>query len=122
MKDIQQKFKIKEDKIESPDMYLGAGLMNMNNKTNKECWEIQSDQYCAVAVVNVTEALNKKSLRLPSKFVTLLANDYRTEVDVTPALKVDELHYYQELIGVLRWAIEIGILDIFLEVIKCLLT
>ena len=75
---------------------------------------MSSDQYCAAADANVTESLNKKGLRLPSKCVTPLANGYRPEVDVTPELKADGLQYYQELIGVLRWAIEIGRLDILL--------
>jgi len=116
MEGIQKKFKLKDDKIEPPDMYLGAGLTKMHNESNLECWAMSSDQYCAAAVANVTESLNKKGLRLPSKCVTPLANGYRPEVDVTPELKADGLQYYQELIGVLRWAIEIGRLDILLEV------
>ena len=37
-------------------------------------------------------------------------------MDVTPELKADGLQYYQELIRVLRWAVEIGRVDILLEV------
>ena len=36
--------------------------------------------------------------------------------NTTSELKADGLQYYQELIGVLRWAVEIGRLDILLEV------
>ena len=112
MEGIQKKFKLKDDKIEPPDMYLGAGLTMMHNESNLECWAMSSDQYCAADVANVTESLNKKGLRLPSKCVTPLANGYRPEVDTIPELKADDLQYYQELIGVLRWAIEISRLDI----------
>ena len=38
MQGIQKKFKLKDDKIEPPEMYLGAGLTKMNNETNHECW------------------------------------------------------------------------------------
>ena len=113
---IQKKFKLKDDKIEPPEMYLGAGLSMMMNETNHECWAMSSDSYCKAAVANVEEALKKEGLRLPSKCTTPLANGYRPEVDTTSELKPDGLQYYQELIGVLKWAVEIGRLDILLEV------
>ena len=116
MKGIQETFKLKDDKIEEPDVYLGASLSKMNNETNKECWAMSSDKYCAAAVANVTEVLGKKGLRLPSKCATPLVHGYRPEIDVTPELKADGLQYYQELVGVLRWAVEIGRVDILLEV------
>ena len=34
MKGIQEKFKLKDDKIEEPDVYLGASLSKMNNKSS----------------------------------------------------------------------------------------
>ena len=37
MQGIQKKFKLKDDKIEPPEMYLGAGLTKMNNENNHEC-------------------------------------------------------------------------------------
>ena len=36
-------------------------------------------------------------------------------MDDTPELKADGVQYYQELIGVLRWAVELGRVDILLE-------
>ena len=36
-------------------------------------------------------------------------------MDVTAELKADGIQYFQELIGVLRWACEIGRVDILLE-------
>ena len=35
MQGVQTKFKLKDDKIEPPEMYLGAVLNKMYNKTNK---------------------------------------------------------------------------------------
>ena len=60
-------------------MYLGADLTKMNNETNRECWSILLDNYCKVAVANVEESLKKKSLTLPLKCPTPLANGYRPE-------------------------------------------
>ena len=115
MKGIQVKFKLKDDKIEEPSMYLGASLSKMTNEENIQCWSMSSDTYCQSAVQNVEVVLAKKGLRLPSKCLTPMANGYRPEMDVTCELKADGLQYYQELIGVLRWATEIRRVDILLE-------
>ena len=53
-------------------------------------------------MANVSDVLEKKGLRLPSKCLTPLSNGYRPELDVSPDLKADGVQYYQELVGVLR--------------------
>jgi hypothetical protein len=45
-----------------------------------------------------------------------MQSGYRPELDVTSELNLSGMRYYQELIGVLRWAVEIGRIDILLEV------
>ena len=77
---------------------------------------MSSDKYCAAAVASVADVLKKKGLGLPSKCVTPLSNGYRPEIDVTPELKADGVQYYQELVGMLRWAVEVGRVYILLEV------
>ena len=50
------------------------------------------------------------------KAVTLMTNDYRPEIDITPKLGPEDAAYFQSLIGVLRWIVEIGRIDINVEV------
>ena len=88
----------------------------MLNVDGDECWFMSSDTYCQAAVKNVSEVLEKKGIRLPYKCSIPFSNGYHPEVDTTPELKSDGVQYYQELVGVLRWAIEIGRVDILLEV------
>ena len=57
----------------------------------------------------------KTGQRLSSKCKTPLAYGYRPELDVTPELKADGLQRYQELISILRWAVELGRVDILME-------
>ena len=45
-----------------------------------------------------------------------MVKGYAPELDTTPELKADGVQWYQELIGTLRWACEIGRVDILLEV------
>ena len=45
----------------------------------------------------------------------MLAN-YVLELNATPELESDDIQYYQELIGMLRWATELGRVDVLHEV------
>jgi len=44
-----------------------------------------------------------------------LSSGYRPEMDCTAELKAEGVQRYQEIIGQLRWAIELGRVDILLE-------
>ena len=74
-----------------------------------------SDMYCADMFQNVEENLKKKGLRLPMKCNLPNKHGYRPEIDCTCELKSDGLQWYQELIGFLRWPVEIIRVDILLE-------
>lgn len=76
---------------------------------------MSAEKYVVAAVKNVEEALAKKGLRLPSKCYTPLSSDYCPELEVSLELKSDGIQLYQEMIGVLRWAVELGRVDILLE-------
>ena len=65
-------------------------------------------------VKNVGDNLTKKFLRLPTKFNIPTKHGYRTKMDCTCDLKADGLQWFQELIGSLRWAVELGRVDILL--------
>jgi hypothetical protein len=112
---IQGDFKLKDDKIAEPDVYLGATLAKME-VDGKVCWTMSPEQYVKSAVANVEENLAKAGKRLPGKCLTPFSCTYEPWLEASAELKADGLQYYQELIGVLRWAVEIGRLDILLEV------
>ena len=116
MQGIQNKFKLKDDKIAEPEIYLGAGLAKMITAQGIEAWTMSSDKYCQAAVANIETSLKNKGKKLPNKCNTPIEGGYRPETDATEELKADGLQFYQELIGVLRWAVEIGRVDILLEV------
>jgi hypothetical protein len=114
--DVQTTFKLKNDKIETPEYYLGAKLQEKPINDIK-CWTITSQDYVKAAVKNVEEATKGTSRNIPSKNVeTPMSTSYAPEQDVTEELNDRDVTFYQELIGVLRWATEIGRVDILLEV------
>jgi hypothetical protein len=53
---------------------------------------------------------------MPTRAETPMQTTYRPELDVSPELSTRESAYYQSMIGVLRWIVELGRVDICLEV------
>jgi uncharacterized membrane protein len=60
--------------------------------------------------------MESNGFKLPSKAPTPLMPKYSLEIDVSSELKPELANYYQSLVGVIRWIIEIGRLDITAEV------
>jgi hypothetical protein len=113
--ELKLTFKIKNDKNEEPEMYLGARLKRkvMNGA---ECWTMTSNDSVNTAVKNLEKRLAKTGAKLPSCCATPLASGVRPEMDVSPELNAEGIQHYQELIGILRWATEIRRVNILHEV------
>jgi hypothetical protein len=115
MKRIQDDFKLKDDKMEPPDVYLGATIAKMTLADGKTFWTMLPEQYVKAAVINVEEDLAKQGRRLPPKCVTPFSSNYAPWLEASPELKANGVQRFQELIGQLCWAVEIGCVDILLE-------
>ena len=113
LKGVQAMFKFKDDKIDKPDVYLRAQLDKMS-VDGFEGWTMSSEKYVKAAIENIEQTLAKTSQCLPIKCQTPLSSGYRPELDTSPELKTEGLQRYQELIGILRWAVELGRVDILL--------
>jgi hypothetical protein len=68
------------------------------------------------SVKSVEQFLKSKGRSLPTRLRTPFRSDYKPELDSSPELAAEEHSYYHEFIGILRWAVELGRLDILLEV------
>ncbi|KAI2507356.1 Reverse transcriptase (RNA-dependent DNA polymerase) [Fragilaria crotonensis] len=116
LEEIQGTFKFKNGKIETPEFYLGAKLQK-KSINGIQCWTITSQDYVKAAVKNVKEAIKRAGRRLPTTNIDTPMNiTFSPEMDITDELNEEDVTYFQELIGVLRWATEIGRVDILLEV------
>jgi len=58
---IQKVFKLKNDRADVPDMYLGGGVSKVRTNSGKECWTLSSEQYIKSAVRNVEDKLAKSN-------------------------------------------------------------
>jgi len=109
-------FELKQDSIGPPKIYLGARMREVVLENGVKAWGISSSQYVQAAVKNVEKYLEILGKKLPAKAETPMQTSYRPELDVTEELGAQEGSYYQSLIGILRWMVELGRIDICLEV------
>ena len=114
LKSVQDTFKFKDDKIDKPDVYLGAQLDKMS-VDSFEGWTMSSEKYVKLAIENIEQTLAETNEHLPTKCRTPLSSGYRPDLDTSPELKTEGLQRYQELVSILRWAVQLGRVDILLE-------
>jgi hypothetical protein len=79
-------------------------------------WTISSDDYVKAALGNIESQLEGTQWRLPKgKIKTPLPTGYHPEMDDTDELGDLDVTLYQELVGIIRWATEIGRVDVLHE-------
>ena len=113
---IGKYFELKEESIGPPDRYLGGRLRKVMLENGVQAWAFGSSQYVQEAVKNVEQYLARRDRKLPAKAETPIRTSYRPELDVSAVLNPMDVAYYQSLVGILRWIVELGRVDICLEV------
>ena len=115
-KEIGEIFTVKEKSIGPPSQYLGNKVLKVELDNGVKCWGFSSSQYVQNAVRNVEEYLERSGRpTLKRNCKSPWPCNYRPEIDTSPELPLDEVSYYQSLIGVLRWIVELGRADIAME-------
>ena len=77
---------------------------------------MSAEKYVKDAVDNVKLKLPKSNCRLPSHCDTSMTTTYYPSEYVTKEMNAEGLQIYKELVGILLWAVEIGRVDILLEI------
>ena len=116
---IGKYFVVKKGSVGPPSIYLGNKVSKVTLESGVDAWSLSSSQYVQAAIQNVEDYLKTKGECLPTRAKSPFSTGYRPEIDVSPELDASDAAYYQSLIGILRWAIELGRIDIFTEV-SCL--
>lgn len=116
MKGLQEAVKLKNDKFCPPDSFLGSQL-TFKEITGQPCWCMTSNRYITEAIKTLEQSLQKKGAGpIPNKASTPLPLKYHPELESSPELNAADTKLYQEMIGILRWSVELGRIDIALEV------
>lgn len=114
---LSGRYTLKAGSVKPPTEYLGSEVRQHDIPgKEKPRWAMSSDLYVKRAIAEVERELQNMDQKLKTKVSTPFAHGYRPEVDVTPELDPKRANYYQGLIGVLRWIVELGRIDIVLPV------
>ena len=120
MKLINEIYRLKEG-AGPPDRYLGGTMERVQLSDGRLAWAMNCVEYLKGAISNVDNLLKESdsSLKLYGDGRRPYPSSYRPEMDVTLELDAEMMNRFQQFIGVLRWAIELGRIDILTEV-SCL--
>ena len=115
--EIGKHFTLKpEESIGPPDIYLGGQMRKVKLSSGKYVWAFGSSKYVKASVDNVVQHLKKSGKTLPKRAKTPMSSNYRPELDTSHVCDPDEASDFQSFIGILRWMVELGRIDICCEV------
>ena len=121
---LKDNYTVKPSSVGEPKVYLGADISKVYYPDGSYAWAMGSRSYVKEAVRNVKKQLLRWNLRFNKKLSDVKYSpkgpfssvDYKSELDTSLECNPEEIQYYQNLIGVLRWIIELGRIDIAYEV------
>ena len=124
MQEIEKIYRLKEGSVGEPDRYLGANIDKVQLEDGGIVWSMTSmtsKEYLTNAIKNLEDTLEKDGVSPLKVFGKKsgerpFPSNYRPELDVSPVLNEEMQSRYLQLIGILRWAIELGRIDIITEV------
>jgi hypothetical protein len=116
MTTIRLTYRLKEEPT-PPKTYLGATIKQWHISGDLQpVWSMNSQHYIKEAIRCLEAELQKSGKMLIGKPKVPFQHGYRPELDTSPLLDDDQANYYASLIGVLRWAVELGRIDIHIHV------
>ena len=117
--EIDKYMPLKPTSVGDPDIYLGAKLKETQLPNGIYAWGMSPSKYVNQAVKNcqtyLTEKLNDR-YKIPTRADNPFPTTYCPDTDTTEPLDPECSSFYQHLIGVLRWMVELGRVDIATEV------
>ena len=99
--------------MEQPKIYIEDQVRKMI-VDGEEDWYISAEKYVRYDVDNVEQNLTKSNQHLPTRCKTPIMSGYPPETDTFPELKDKGVTYYQEMVGLLIWEVDMGRVDILL--------
>jgi hypothetical protein len=124
MEMLKDNYTVKPDSIGVPERYLGADIRKVELSDGSRAWCMSPQSYVKTAVKNVKQQMKKDGFEFNKKLSDpkyspkqpFTSTQYRPELDVSAECTDQQANYYQQLIGILRWIVELGRIDIAYEV------
>lgn len=117
LEEINKYFLLKPESIGKPSTYLGGQISEywIGDDINPK-WAYGSEKYVKEALRVIKKKLEPYGLSLKQKVRSVMPSDFRPELDNSPLLEDEEASFYMQAIGILRWIVELGRVDICCEV------
>jgi hypothetical protein len=119
MEGLEAKYVLKAGPVGEPMMYLGAKVskyrLEHSDYLDKIRWSLLAEDHINCTVKDVETELEKVGKAWLTKVTTPTMADYHLELDQSKELWPDQAMYFACVIGVLRWCIELGRIDIIME-------
>jgi hypothetical protein len=122
MDTLSKHYTLKYGSIRAPTESLGSDIQKFDvpSPTGEmglnRVWSMSARTYIKRAVTEVKRALGEVNQRLKTKVITPMSDKYRAELDASAELDTERITYFQGLIGVLRWIVELGRINIMVAV------
>ena len=124
MKQISNIYRMKDNSIMKPKVYLGANIKEWSlqdeDGESSKCWAQSSETYAKEAVRVVEALMHNNNLEYTSTRrhgtkTPYSTSEYRPELEATDYCNDNLTTVYLNLMGMLRWMIELGRVDILHE-------
>ena len=120
---LRQTYTVRDETIKQPDMYLGADIGTITYKDGSKAWTMGSRTYVKSAVKNIKARMAEDGFRFNPRLSSMdysakqpfSTTDYRPELDTSLECDENQTQFYQNIIGILRWLVELGRIDIAYE-------
>ena len=106
---LENHFNYRLKDVGPPKRYLGATVEKINI-AGMDTWCMSARDYLEKAIPVIEERFGP--LKQNNKITTPLPKDYHPELDNSTFLDDEHIEMYQSYIGVLRWAVELGRIDL----------
>jgi hypothetical protein len=115
---IGEIYKVKPGSDKEPHIYLGANVEKVQMPDGREVWASSPRDYVKNAIKTVERLFGEdgEGYVLKNKVKNPFPANYKPELDVSDELGPELSSRYLQLIGIARWAIELGRIDIYLEI------
>jgi hypothetical protein len=111
---IGEYYKVKPKSDKEPDIYLGANVEKVQMLDGREVWATSPHDYIKNAIKTVKGLLaeDREGYVLKNKMMNPFSMNYQPKLDVSNELGLELPSCYLQLIGIVRWAIELGCINI----------
>jgi len=115
---IGEFYKVKPGSDKEPEIYLGANVEKVQMPDGREVWATSPRDYVKNAIKTVEGLFQEdgEGYVLKNKVKNPFPMNYKPELDMSDELGPELSSRYLQLIGICRWAIELGRIDIAHEV------